>query len=126
MDSKEKLLNEHIEELKRDLKDEGFKENSMLVKQMIRLTRESIRQHYDIEELKEKITALEGRVPVRQTVEIPNPVINLTVSDAEKLQEEIQKKITESRLKHYRTEQSSPRVIEGLDVKIGKSSKEAK
>ena len=62
MENKEKLLNEHIEELKRDLKDP----NSALSRQVVRLTREVVRQYRDIEELEKRIAALEGRVPERQ------------------------------------------------------------
>ena len=49
------LLKEHTDELQQDLKEEGFGEDSMLVKQMVRLTRMTVRQHYEIRRLKEKL-----------------------------------------------------------------------
>lgn len=48
-----KLLDEHIEELKEDLIKEGVDPDSALGKQIVRLTRESIRQHNESVKVKE-------------------------------------------------------------------------
>ncbi len=51
----EKMLERHITELKKDLKKEGFERNSVLSKQLERITRVSINNQYEIREIKEQL-----------------------------------------------------------------------
>lgn len=90
--NKEELLNEHLEELKKDLANEGIEPNSALGKQILRLTRSTIRQHHEINQLEKRIAELEGQVPARQTIEIPTS-INLTERAAETLCQLIEKRL---------------------------------
>ncbi|MCK8826370.1 hypothetical protein MWH25_01235 [Natroniella acetigena] len=60
---KQDLLSGHIEDVKRELKKEGIAEDSFLMKQMVRLSREVVQQHYAIKELGKKVAELEKEAP---------------------------------------------------------------
>ncbi|WP_461614335.1 hypothetical protein [Clostridium sp. Marseille-QA1073] len=59
---KNRLLEEHLEEMATWLEEENIDKNSNLGKELLKQTRELIMQHYEIRKLKEKTTQILGRL----------------------------------------------------------------